>query len=588
MNISAVYHIADGNYCFPLDENRLMIRLKTGYDVDSVTLVWGDPFAFGIFGGDPSWRGDEQQMTHSMNVRSHKVWETVVEPKFKRCRYYFILRSGDETIYCIESGFETPERFAGYKGRRQDFYFPWMNPADIIKPADWVNETVWYQIFPDRFCNSGRNTAENIGKRFCEWASPDTKVHNGQIYGGDLKGVESRLDYLKDLGVTGLYFTPINQSKSTHKYDTTDYNRVDPQFGDTDDIKELVKAAHARGIRVMLDGVFNHSGTEFFAWKDVVEKGRDSKYFDWFMVNKVPFEVTMKAAKNGDFFAFAFSDHMPKLNTNNDEVIEYFIEVCRRWVTEYDIDALRLDVANETSHKFNKRLRQALFALKPDFYICGELWHNSLPWLRGDEFDAVMNYSLQETIESFWRNEDFTATDFEYGINDVLSSYAQQTSNVMFNLLDSHDTMRLITRCGGDVDAFYQELCALFTLNGSLCFYYGTEVRLEGGHDPDCRRCMPWKEIDNGDYDDRIAEMKKLIAMRKSVPQLRNGSLRFVGSGSDRVIVYEKYDDEKTYRIILNCSNSDCDAGEYASAVYSRGLDGSTLSHGGLAVLEMI
>ena len=168
-----------------------------------------------------------------------------------------------------------------------------------------------------------------------------------------------------------------------------------------------------------------------------------------------------------------------------------------------------------------------------------------------------------------------------------MNRYASQTTDVMFNLLDSHDTPRLITRCDGDADAFYQELCALFTLNGTVCFYYGTEVRLEGSYDPDCRRCMPWSNIDSGMYDDRIAEMKKLIDMRKDNPQLRRGGLRFVSSGSDRVIVYDKYDDERTLRVILNCSGRDYDIGEYTSAVYARGLEGARLAHGGAAVVEV-
>ncbi len=583
MNLSAVYHISTDNYCYPLDDNRLRIKLHTGNDVDSVTLVWGDPFDAGLFGSDMGWNGTHTEMEHSSRLLRHKVWEATVEPKFKRCRYFFILKSGKEEFYYIESGFETPGQFASYKGRRQDFYFPWMNSADIIKPASWINETIWYQIFPDRFCSSGKNT----GLKYRKWASPKQTVTNMQLYGGDLKGVESKLDYLKDLGVSGIYFTPLNESTSNHKYNTTDYLKIDEQFGTRDDMISLVKEAHKRGIRVMLDGVFNHSGTDFFAWQDVLKNGHDSKYFDWFMIHKYPFSKLGGKARRNEYYSFAFVDGMPKLNTNNDEVIDYFVDVCRRWVKEYDIDALRLDVANEVSHKFNKKLREALFAIKPDFYIVGEIWHNSLPWLRGDEYDAVMNYSLQETIESFWRNESMTALEFMYGVNECFDRYCEQTGNVMFNLLDSHDTMRLITKCEGDEDAFYQELLTMFTLNGSVCFYYGTEVRLEGGHDPDCRRCMPWKQIEKGDCDDRIAEMKKLISIRRDIPELRCGKLDFVKSGSDRVIVYEKSSDNKTYRVILNQSGIEYDTGEYKNVVYSRSLDGTALAHGGAAVLEV-
>ena len=583
MNLPAIYHTSGGSYCYPMDENRLFIKVKTGKEVTDVILTWGDPFEAGLFGRDVEWKGADVSMCNTARLRDHKIWTAVVEPRYKRCRYYFIVKTLNEKYYYTENGFLTPDQFDNYKGRRQDFFFPWMNSSDIIKPAPWVNDTVWYQIFPERFCSSGRNT----GMKFHKWAGPDKKVAYNHFYGGDLKGVESRLDYLKELGVTGIYFTPVNQSVSNHKYDTTDYTKIDEDFGTNEDMKALVKAAHERGIRVMLDGVFNHCGYEFAPWQDVLKNGADSEYADWFMVNTFPLSKKRGMAHRGEYYSFAFADRMPKLNMNNDKVIDHFIDICRDWVKEYDIDAIRLDVADELSHRFNKRLRGAMLELKEDFYICGEMWHDASAWLQGDEYDAVMNYTLQENIESFWRNESFTANDFMYGVYDCMNRYASQTTDVMFNLLDSHDTPRLITRCDGDADAFYQELCALFTLNGTVCFYYGTEVRLEGSYDPDCRRCMPWSNIDSGMYDDRIAEMKKLIDMRKDNPQLRRGGLRFVSSGSDRVIVYDKYDDERTLRVILNCSGRDYDIGEYTSAVYARGLEGARLAHGGSAVVEV-
>ena len=584
MNIPAIYHISSDNFCYPLDEDTLVIKIQTGYDVSSVELVWGDPFEAGLFGSDTGWDGEHLIMTFFAETDVYKIWQSEVKPKFKRCRYYFILHGADEKIYYVENGFSTEQQFKTYKGRRQDFFFPWMNPSDIIKPADWVNSTVWYQIFPDRFCSSGRNT----GEKYSKWAAPDKKVRNSELYGGDLPGVTSRLDYLQQLGVGGIYFTPINESPSTHKYDTADYEKIDSGFGTNDDMKTLVAEAHKRGIRIMLDGVFNHCGLDFAPWRDVLEKGRDSEYFDWFMINTFPFTEGYGKARRGEYYSFAFVDVMPKLNTNNEKAADYIISVCKKWVTEYDIDALRLDVSDELSHAFNKRLRRELFAIKPDFYIVGEAWHNSLPWLRGDEFDAVMNYSLQENIESFWRNPSFTAADLAHGVYSCYNSYQFQTCNVMFDLLDSHDTARLITRCGGDVNAFYQELCMLFTLNGSVSIYYGTEVCLEGSHDPDCRRCMPWREIERGDYTDRIEEMKRLIEMRKSIPELRNGSLRFIESGNDRVIIYEKYSKNSTYRIVLNCSGKPYDIGEVDKCVYARCLSGTTLEAGGTLVAEVV
>ncbi len=584
MNLAAVYHISADNYCYPLNENELVIKLRTDFDVEKIELVWGDPFEWGLFGSGGSWNGEHVEMTNTLDLQCHKIWQSVVSPKYKRCRYYFILHSKNETFYMFEDGFKNPEEFESYKGRRQDFFFPWINGSDIVNPADWVNETVWYQVFPDRFCNSGKNR----GIKYHNWSAPDKKASNAYLCGGDLKGVESKLDYLKELGITGIYFTPINKSPSNHKYNTSDYMKIDPSFGEEEDLKNLVNEAHKRGIRVMLDGVFNHCGSDFAPWQDVVKKGKESRFFDWFMVNKYPFSKIAGKSRRGEYYSFAFVDDMPKLNTNNPEVVNYFKKVCTHWVKNYDIDAIRLDVSDEVSHSFNKQLRKTLFDLKPDFFICGETWHNSIAWLRGDEFDSIMNYSLQEIIDSFWHNENMTAKDFEHQIGFCCDQYMIQTNNVMFNLLDSHDTMRLMTRSGNNEDIFYQELCTLFTLNGTVCIYYGTEVGLEGGYDPDCRRCMPWRQIEKGQYDRRLETMKNIIAMRKNNRELRCGEIRFVDSGDDKVLIYEKYSEKKTFRIILNNSSKDFKIGsQMKKTVFQRKFENGYLGVHGCLVGEV-
>ena len=583
MNFSSVYHIATDNFCFALNEDELIIRVQTGYDVDRVELVYGDPFMNGIFGSKDSWGGDLKELTNKKYLQNHIIWQTSVKPAFKRCRYYFILHSNNEAYYFTEDGFRSKSEFKDYKGRRQDFFFPWMNPIDIIKPAKWVNDTVWYQIFPDRFCNSGTKRYRSYDK----WASPKKKMGYLDRYGGDLKGITSKLDYLKALGINGIYFTPLNKSNSNHKYNTTDYTMIDPDFGTDEDLITLVKEAHSRGIRIMLDGVFNHSGDDFAPWLDVLENGEESKYFNWFMINEVPKKVGMftQNARKGKYYTFGFFDNMPKLNTNNQEVIDYFINICVNWVNKYDIDAIRLDVANEMSHSFNKQLRQAVLKLKPDFYICGEIWHNSMPWLRGDEYDAVMNYTLQESIDSFWANKSTTALEFEHQINRCLTLYPQQITNVMFNLLDSHDTMRLITRSNENIDVFYQKLAVLFTLNGTTCIYYGTEIALSGGYDPDCRRCMPWNCIDKGQYNDKIENVKKLIDIRKSYDELKNGEIRFIHL-NNRVIAYEKYGTNNTIRVIVNCTDNDFIIDfDYKDILFSNGLISNTLKENGVVVL---
>lgn len=554
MNISAVFHKSTDNFCFALDENHLVVRLQTGYDVDKAYLHHGDPFKSGIMGGKDTWKSDKVEIKEYIELENHKLWQIIIKPPFKRCRYFFEIISNGEHLFYMENGVKNEQQMKLYSGRRQDFYYPWMNKADINKPPMWVNDTIWYQIFPDRFCNGDSSINP---KNVQNWKSPLQEVNNKEVYGGDLQGIINKLDYIKDLGVTGIYMTPINKSSSTHKYNTDDYYEIDPAFGSKETMRNLVKEAHKRGIKVMLDGVFNHCGIQFAPWADVVKNGPKSKYFDWFMINNWPFTEDGGAANNGDFFAFAFSDRMPKLNTNNQEVIDYFIDVCTYWVKEYNIDALRLDVANETSHKFNRALKERMSQIKPELYILGEIWHNSTPWLRGEQFDSVMNYPLQETINDFWMIPEMTSKQFEYGVNRCFTMYMQQTNDVLFNMLDSHDTIRLVTKLG-DKNKFYQQLAVLFTMPGTVCIFYGTEVALQGSFDPDCRRCMPWKEIEQGVYNEELVKTKTLMKLRQENSACKSQNYSFSHyKGNSRVLSYTKQSEDEVLEIIINCSNKD-------------------------------
>ena len=553
MNYSAIYHRSDENYCYPLDENRLLIMIKTGYDVDKVVLYYGDPFSNGIAGGNEDWGGTPVAMDKCIKLKYHKLWQAVVEPEFKRCKYYFEIHSGDEVICMMENDFYPKSHMAHTGATGQYFMFPWMNESDIVKVPSWVKDTVWYQIFPERFCNGNPKRNNQYVKPWkCE------PVKHTDWYGGDLEGIISKLPYIKELGITGLYLNPIFLATSNHKYDTTDYEMIDPGFGDDKVLCELVSKAHNIGIKVMLDGVFNHCGYMNPMWLDVIEKGPDSEYFDWFFVNSWPFEKRYDT-RDGKFYSFAFSAGMPKLNTNNQKVIDYLTNVCLSWIDKYDIDGIRFDVGNEVSHTFLKHLNKSLKNRKKDFYLMGELWHDSESWLKGDEYDAVMNYPLVNSVTAFWLNDDFNNKEFEYALNRCYNLYRRQQMEVAFNLFDSHDTDRIMHRVNGNIDALYQQMILLFTVAGSPCIYYGTEIGLEGGFDPDCRRCMPWDDIDAGKYDDRIQFIKKLINLRKEISAFKEIDIEYIYDiDDDKVLHYVKKDNSgHKYHIILNCSNKD-------------------------------
>lgn len=586
MEFNAVYHQASDNYCYPFNFEELVINIKTGYDVKEVNIILGDPFKAGILGGGEAWTGDKEAIVFKKRLKNQLWWTTTVKPEYKRLKYYFELITEDERWFYFEDGFVSAEQMELEGRSRQTFVFPWMNPCDIPVTPKWVNDTVWYQIFPDRFCNGD----ESINPEYVvKWRNKG-KVKNEECFGGDLRGIISKLDYLQDLGISGIYLTPINESPSNHKYDTMDYTKIDPRFGDEKVFMELVEQAHKRGIRVMLDGVFNHSGYYFAPWQDVLEKGPESEYYDWFMINEWPFDRKGKAARKGQIYTFGFYDGMPKLNTNNPAVRKYFVDICATWVEKYGIDGLRLDVANEISHRFCKELHTRLKEINPDIYILGEIWHNALPWLRGDEFDAVMNYPLGESIKDFWIDKSLTNDDFEFMVNRCYTMYMQQTNDVLFNLLDSHDTVRLRSTVK-NLDEYFAQLAVLFAMPGSPCIYYGTEIAMEGGHDPDNRRCMPWKDIEDGKYTERMEIIKQLIKLRKEEPLLKSRNFHFPNEFPDnkRVIQFRKVGWMDNYvEVIINCSEEDVEVPVKGELLLGRHYIDSTLLSNGILVRRIV
>lgn len=581
MEFAAVFHRATDNYCYALDENQLIINIKTGYDVKIVNIIYGDPFANGILGGGEKWTGERAGIPFNKQLKHQIWWTTTITPPFKRLKYYFELITENEKWYYFEDGFVSEEQM-NLKGRsRQCFTMPWLNPCDVNETPHWVNETVWYQIFPDRFCNG--NAA--INPEGClEWGSKKEIGHR-DLYGGDLQGILNKLDYLQELGITGIYMTPINESPSNHKYDTTDYEKIDPHFGDEQTMIELVQKAHEKGIRIMLDAVFNHCGYFFKPWQDVLQKGPESAYFDWFMIKEWPLKHRC-AAKEGQLYTFAFFDGMPKLNTNNKKVRDYLIGIVSGWVKKYDVDGIRIDVANEISHTFCKELRAALKAIKPDIYILGEIWHDAIAWLRGDEYDAVMNYPLAGSMKDFFIDKSLTGKDFEYMINRCYTNYMQQTNDVLFNMLDSHDTIRL-RNVVQNLNEYNALLTLLFTMPGSVCIYYGTEIGMEGGFDPDCRKCMPWNEIQQGKYNERIAFIKELITLRKKEKLMRERNFHFPCEYENpRVIQFQKIGWSEALDIVVNSSEQDVTLlhTEQGQIIFSQNVEGNTLKAGGVCI----
>ena len=567
MNLHAIYHRPNQNYAYSYDLETIHVRLRTAKnDIEQVTVRFGDPYHWMAGGGGGNlnaegaqgWISHEIKMKKEVSTDLFDFWFAEVKPEFRRMRYAFILESEKQRILFGEKKIvpltDDDDLNYPYLNEIGNFFcFPFLNPADIFNAPEWVKSTIWYQIFPERFANG--NPALNPDHTV-EWGSVDPK--HDTFYGGDLEGVIQNLDHLQELGVNGIYFCPIFKSPSTHKYDTTDYFEIDPQFGDKATFRRLVKEAHQRGMKIILDAVFNHCGWEFPQWQNVLKYGEQSTYKDWFHIRKFPLiendfdPLTQPGGLNYD--AFAFAQNMPKLNTENPEVIDYFLEVGRYWIREFDIDGWRLDVSNEVDHTFWRLFRNAVREVKKDVYILGEVWHDSQPWLNGDQFDAVMNYPLGDAILNYVAQNKINSSQFVVAINKVLTDYAKNVNEAAFNLLDSHDTQRLLTVCGGNKKKALLAYTLLMTQAGTPCIYYGSEIGLDGGADPLCRKCMIW------DKDSQDREMfdylKQLIHLRKTYKAISSSELEWIqASDTGSYLIFKKQLNDEIIYVILNNNN---------------------------------
>ena len=354
------------------------------------------------------------------------------------------------------------------------------------------------------------------------------------------------LDYIEDLGANCIYINPIFKANSYHKYDTVDYMDIDPCFGTIDDFKTLVKAAHKRGIKIILDGVFNHCGPDFFAFKDVLKKGKESKYVDWFY--KLRFPIETKPYPNYEAFAYVAS--MPKLNTGNPEVLEYCCNVGRFWIRECGIDGWRMDVANEINHEFFREFKKAIREENPDSFLIGEIWENSENWLLGDQFDSTMNYTFISVCKEFFAEESINVQQFDEKIQKMIHRYPYPVSLAQMNFLDTHDVGRFLSFCHGDERKLELALAFMMCAPGIPSIFYGDEKAMEGLEEWEYRRPMEWdRKTSVFDF------YKKWTHIRKGSKALSRGNYHteYIDN-ENRVYAFSRqYEDEKK-TVIFNAS----------------------------------
>lgn len=449
---------------------------------------------------------------------------------------------------------------------------------------DWVQDAIFYQIFPDRFARSSRNPAQNLP--FEAWDSAPT-FHGYK--GGDLFGIADKLDYLQDLGVTALYLNPIFSSASNHRYHAYDYFTVDPLLGGTAAFVELLEKAHQKNIRIILDGVFNHSSRGFWQFHHVLENGNGSPYKDWFFFDPdrlsgrrhwgaYPGPQEMKALQQHEDSLTAIGYRgwwnlpaLPKFNTNTPAVRDFLFSVAEYWI-RLGVDGWRLDVATEIDDdSFWQEFRTRVRAINPEAYIVAEIWHESQRWLQGDQFDAIMNYDVTRPILAYTSGKHLDlrvlhqqsnyrgihnaidAHEFANQIDHNLRLYRHDVTYSQLNLLDSHDTPRFLSCASGDKDALKLAWLFLFTYPGAPCIYYGDEIGIDGEHDPYCRKSFPWEE-NAWDHNLRTY-VKDLVTLRKQNRALRRGDFQRLWS-ADGIYAFSRSLDVKTVVVGMNASDS--------------------------------
>jgi cyclomaltodextrinase len=432
-------------------------------------------------------------------------------------------------------------------------------------PPDWVADTVFYQVFPDRFASSDRVVKPGPLE---PWDAPPTQAG---YKGGDLVGLAERLDDLVDLGINGLYLNPIFSATSNHRYNAYDYLAVDPLLGGDAALRDLLDAAHARGIRVILDGVFNHSGRGFWPFQHLIESGLASPYRDWFYLDP----DVLDGQRGIDAYPVGWRDgthvrtgyrawwgipSLPKLRVEHPGVREYLFGVAEHWLRA-GIDGWRLDVPAEIEDAtFWPEFRERVRAVRPDAYLVGEIWHEAPGWLAGDRFDALMNYPLgiailgfagagelnQEAIDgqSDYRRFLHPMDGPELGrrVDHLMAVHDPAVTAAQYNLIGSHDTPRARTVLAGDPAALRVASLLLLTMPGAPSIYYGDELAMEGGPDPDCRRGYPTSP------DDEALAMRAFtraaISARRAHVALRRGTVRVAAADGHAIALVREADGE--------------------------------------------
>ncbi len=528
MNIdrAAICHIPLSNYAFVSTETRISIRIRCAKNnLKSCVLYYGDR----AFNASPVLF-QPMDMKKIASDEFYDYYDATFESPYTRVCYYFKLSTDEEWIYYYADQFVDylPDLYIDGKiveGRSEYYQYPFILRNEIADAPKWFKNASVYNIFPDSF-------ASTKGTISCE--PSQVKLPNGQIShsrnGGNLRGIIENIDYIYNMGFSCIYLNPIFVAGEWHKYDIIDYFNIDPCMGTNEEFSELVSKLHARGMKIIIDGVFNHCSWYFKAFDDVVKNGEASEYADWFYELKYPVRRPVQGELL-DYACFAYEPKMPKLNTSNVKVQKYFAEVGKYWIEKYDIDGWRLDVANEIDRDFWRLFRRTITEVKKDVVMIGEVWENSQTWLRGDAFHSTMNYDFRKHCRDFFALDRIDSEGFANNISDMLLRYPTNISYAQLNLLDSHDVPRFLSLCDGNIDKWKLAFICLIMMPGVPSMFYGDEVCIEGVTESEYRTPMRWNETHNNSLCDFIS---RLNGIRKNYIDSTSGfeiSIRKKNSG---------------------------------------------------------
>ena len=538
MEYSAILHDMDKRFCYAIDKGLFVIRIQVKKDdIKEIILHYVDKY-ISIELKDTRKTVPMKKIASS---QFHDYYEAQIRMDMICLRYFFEFTDmhGEKAYYgnyefskeCItniDRMFDCPQN---------------LREEEMFEVPEWAANKVVYQIFPSRYAAS-----QPVDKELW-YKAPITFTDNLH---GDLRGIIDHLDYIRELGIDVIYMTPIFKSDSSHKYDTIDYYQIDPSFGTAEDLRELVQKAHQYGMKVVLDAVFNHTGRDFFAFKDILENKEKSKYLDWYFIDKFPLDNESGQAPN--FKCFGYYGGMPKLNLKNPEVEKYVTDVACYWLKECDIDGWRMDVGDEISHYFWKHFRRAVKAVKKDALIIGEIWHYAGDFLEGDEWDTVMNYPFYLNLIDLIADEKIGVSRFIQNLGYMKGRLNKKCYPLMWNLIDSHDTARFLHLCNNKQK---QHLAAAFQLlmPGMPMIYYGDELAMPGANGSDCRRGMYWDE----EYRDKemFEWYKQLLKVRKDHACIVEGEpMEISARDEEETIVLTRKNGEETLALIFNCSSS--------------------------------